>query len=209
MAREAMVREQIMARGIRDDRVLRAMRTVPRERFVPAEYLGSAYDDCALAIEHRQTISQPFIVAYMTNALRVEPNHKVLEIGMGSGYQTAILSCLTEHLHTVERIESLAKVACDRLAALGITHPHIHIGDGSLGWPECAPYDRIIVTAAAPTVPLALIEQLVDGGQIVIPVGESERQRLVSVWKRQGRTVEHPMIPCRFVKLVGEEGWKA
>lgn len=204
-----MVRDQIMARGIRDDRVLRAMRTVPRERFVPAEYLASAYDDCALSIEHRQTISQPFIVAYMTNALRVEPHHKVLEIGMGSGYQTAILAHLTDRLHTVERIESLAKAARDRLAALGITHPHIHTGDGSLGWPECAPYDRIIVTAGAPAVPLALIDQLADGGYMVIPVGGGERQRLVSVWKRKRRTVERPLIPCRFVKLVGQEGWKA
>ena len=204
-----MVDEQLRARGVKNDRVLDAMMTIPRERFVPPGQRTQAYEDRALPIGQGQTISQPFIVAYMTNALRVEPNHKVLEIGMGSGYQTAILSYLTEHLHTVERIESLAKVARDRLAALGITHPHIHIGDGSLGWPECAPYDRIIVTAAAPSVPLALIEQLVDGGQIVIPVGESERQRLVSVWKRHGRTVEHPMIPCRFVKLVGKEGWKA
>ena len=202
-----MVRDQIMARGIRDDRVLRAMRTVPRERFVPAEFLASAYDDCALAIEYRQTISQPFIVAYMTNALRVEPHHKVLEIGMGSGYQTAILAYLTDHLHTVERIEALAKEACNRLATLGITHPHTHTGDGSLGWPPCAPYDRIIVTAAAPTVPQTLIDQLADGGQIVIPVGDSGRQRLVSVWKQHDRTVERPMIPCRFVKLVGKEGW--
>ena len=204
-----MVRDQILSRGIRDDRVLAAMRTVPRERFVPAEYVESAYDDCALAIEHLQTISQPFIVAYMTNALRVERNHKVLEIGMGSGYQTAILAHFTDQLYTVERIEALAKVACDRLAALGIPLPHIRTGDGSVGWPEDAPYDRIIVTAAAPAVPLALLDQLVDGGRMVIPVGGAERQRLVSVWKRRGCTLERPMIPCRFVKLIGEGGWKA
>ena len=187
-----MIREQILARGIGDERVLAAMRTVPRERFVPAEQQASAYDDGALAIAHHQTISQPFIVAYMTNALHIAPHHKVLEIGTGSGYQTAILAHLTEHLHTVERIEALATAARDRLTALGITHPHLHIGDGSLGWPEDAPYDRMIVTAAAPTVPATLIDQLADDGQLIIPVGEPDHQRLVSVWKRPARTIERP-----------------
>jgi len=202
-----MVRDQIIARGMDDERVLAAMRTVPRELFVPAEYQPSAYDDCALAIAHHQTISQPYIVAYMTNALRVGSHHKVLEIGTGSGYQTAILAHLTDHLHTIERIEALARAARDRLTALGITHPILHTGDGSLGWPDDAPYDRMIVTAAAPTVPTTLIDQLVDDGLLIIPVGESEHQRLVSVWKRPFRTIERPLIPCRFVKLLGQHAW--
>ncbi len=200
-----MIATQIEARGIGDPRVLAAIERVPRERFVPEAIRHLAHDDCALAIEADQTISQPYIVAYMTHALRVGPNTRVLEIGTGSGYQSAILSELTQQLWTIERIAELSRTASERLRGRDI---HFRVGDGSLGWPEEAPFDRIIVTAAAPSVPQPLLDQLVDGGALVIPVGDSANQRLLAITKLPDRTIEHPLIRCRFVKFIGEAAWQ-
>lgn len=207
LARRNMVEQQIRGRGIRDPRVLAAVEAIPRERFVAPEFQVMAYEDRALPIDRDQTISQPYIVAYMTEALRVEQDHKVLEVGTGSGYQSAILAQLTDCVHTVERHQSLADAAAARFAALNITNVTLHIGDGSLGWPAEAPFDRIIVTAAAPSVPDRLVDQLVDGGRMVIPVGDTDQQTLIVVVKRAGRTVEHPSVACRFVRLIGEAAW--
>jgi len=206
-ARHLMIRDQIAARGIKDPRVLEAMAAVPREYFVPSEERDRAYEDRALAIAEHQTISQPYIVAIMTEALGVGPHDKTLEVGTGSGYQAAILARLTDCLHTIERLESLAEAAEQRLSALGITGVQFHYGDGSLGWPEAAPYDRIIVTAAAPSVPPALVEQLAEGGVLVIPLGGPSQQTLTVLNKQGGRTVERTLIACRFVKLVGRDAW--
>lgn len=202
-----MIEKQIKTRGVNDAQVLAAMETIPRELFVLPQDQASAYDDRALAIDERQTISQPYIVAYMTAALKVQRHHKVLEIGTGSGYQAAILAKLTDHLHTVERLELLSEEAAGRLESLGITGVHFHLGDGSLGWPEQAPYDRIMVTAGAPSVPESLSDQLTEGGIMVIPVGDTAQQTLVSVTKRANRTVERSLIACRFVKLMGRDAW--
>lgn len=207
-ARQLMIQEQIKARGISDPRVLAAMAAIPREQFIPPQDAKLAYEDRALAIEEHQTISQPYIVAYMTQALELEQSHKVLEVGTGSGYQTAILAKLTDRLHTIERLESLSERAAGRLASLGITGVNFHLGDGSLGWPECAPYDRIMVTAGAPSVPGALLDQLVDEGMMIIPVGNAAQQTLVSLTKHADRTSERSLIPCRFVKLVGRQAWR-
>ena len=206
-ARRHMIHNQIMARGVRDQRVLDAVDAVPRELFVPQAMREMAYDDRALPIDEEQTISQPYIVAYMTAKLEVEPDHNVLEIGTGSGYQTAILARLAKTVHTIERFESLHRTAKAVLGTMAITNVQFHVGDGTLGWPESAPFDRIIVTAAAPHVPKPLIDQLVLGGKLVIPVGDAAQQTLLQVTKRLGRTVEIPLIACRFVKLIGQAGW--
>ena len=206
--RDEMVYNQIEARGIRDPRVLAAIRAVPREQFVPPNQQMLAYDDRALSIEHEQTISQPYIVAYMTRALCVGPHDRVLEVGTGSGYQTAVLAHLTDRLDTIERLEALSAAAADRLERLGIGGVRFHIGDGSLGWASDGPYDRIIVTAAAPHVPQPLLDQLVDGGLIIVPVGDTSQQTLVSVVQRGGRSVERSLIACRFVKLIGRSAWE-
>ncbi|NOT00849.1 MAG: protein-L-isoaspartate(D-aspartate) O-methyltransferase [Phycisphaerales bacterium] len=202
-----MIDTQISARGIRDPRVLAAMDAVPRERFVPEALRSAAYEDRALPIDEQQTISQPYIVAYMTDALCVAPHHRVLEVGTGSGYQVAVLAHLANEVHTIERLEVLSETAARRVAALGIQNVQFHLGDGSLGWPDAAPYDRIIVTAAAPAVPPALIAQLVEGGILVLPVGEQGKQTLVSATRRAHRTVERVLIACRFVRLVGRDAW--
>lgn len=202
-----MVHDQIEGRGITDGRVLAAMETIPRERFVPPEQADHAYEDRALPIDERQTISQPYIVAYMTAALKVGPHDNTLEIGTGSGYQTAVLAHLTDRLHTVERLEVLAEAAEQRLGELGFAQVHFHLGDGSLGWPAAAPYDRIMVTAGAPGVPGPLVDQLAEGGVLVIPIGDACQQTLTSVSKRGGRSTERSLIACRFVKLVGRDAW--
>ncbi len=206
-ARLQMIEQQIAARGIRDPDVLRALAETPREQFVLPRDAEIAYDDRALAIDCDQTISQPYIVAYMSEKLRIDPTHQVLEIGTGSGYQTAILARLTRHLHTIERLDSLSRHAARRLADLGITGVHFHVADGSLGCPQAAPFDRIIVTAAAPSVPTPLMDQLVDGGRMLIPIGDATQQTILSIIKRGPRIVEVPLIPCRFVKLLGQSGW--
>jgi protein-L-isoaspartate(D-aspartate) O-methyltransferase len=191
-------------RGIRDHNVLRAMETVPRSLFVPDELTPHAYADRALPIACGQTISQPFLVAYMTEQLDVQPNHKVLEIGMGSGYQTAVLARLARRVYTIERYRTLVGSAELRLQALKITNVTSMPGDGSAGWPAQAPFDRIMVTAAADEIPKALIKQLAPGGVMVIPVGATGGdQRLFRIEKdADGKVTEKPLMAVRFVPLV-------
>jgi len=206
-ARKAMVQQQLVARGISDPAVLQAMQEVPRERFVPESIRDAACDDRALPVGNGQTISQPYIVAYMTEKLQVRPGHRVLEIGTGTGYQTAILHRVGAEVYSIERIAHLHESARQRLADLGFGPVHLRCGDGTLGWPEHAPYDRIIVTAGAPETPASLVEQLAEAGRIVIPIGRRDYQVLVCVEKREGRTVETTLVPCRFVGLIGQQGW--
>ena len=203
-----MVVEQIQARHIYDQRVLEAMRKVPRHRFVPPEHWHLAYADCPLPIGQNQTISQPYIVSLMTELLSLGGNEVILEIGTGSGYQAAILSLLAREVYTIERHQRLATQAAVVLAELGLTNVHVHVGDGSLGWPEHAPYDGVIATAAAPRVPKPLLEQLADGGRLVIPVGGRGGQYLER-WLRQGEKFKHEQgVPVAFVPLLGEYGWQ-
>ncbi len=207
-ARKRMVEEQIAARGVEDERVLQAMRRVPRHLFVPEEYLEWAYSDSPLPIGQGQTISQPYIVALMTALLEIPPEGgRVLEVGTGSGYQAAILAHLAEEVYTIERHAALAAQARERLRALGLHNVFVRVGDGSLGWPEHAPYDGIIVTAAAPEIPPALQEQVRPGGHIVIPVGGRGGQTLER-WTRRGATFQREAItPVAFVPLLGTQGW--
>ena len=205
--RHQMVDRQIASRGIKDERVLEAMRGVPRHEFVLPGDLALAYIDHPLAIGHGQTISQPYIVALMTDLLRVEPGHRVLEIGTGSGYQAAILARLAERVVSIERIPELAERTRRLLERLGIGNIKVVEGDGTLGRPDDAPYDRVMVTAGAPCVPKALTEQLSEGGRIVIPVGSEGLQELEVVSKAKGKIKTENAGGCRFVKLIGEDGW--
>jgi protein-L-isoaspartate(D-aspartate) O-methyltransferase len=205
--RRRMVEEQIRRRGIQDQRVLDAMIALPRERFVPEGVRADAYQDRALPIGHDQTISQPYIVAYMTEQLCIAPDARVLEIGTGTGYQTALLALLAKHVFTIERIPALHEQATRNLTVLDRSNITMSVGDGSLGMPVHAPYDRIIATAGAPSVPGPLVDQLVDGGVLVIPVGGKTEQTIVRVVREQRRTIETPTLACRFVKLIGHEGW--
>ncbi len=194
---------QLRRRGIRDPKVLRAIEMVPRDLFVDEAFAGHGYQDIALPIECGQTISQPFVVAFMTEKLAQEATHKVLEIGTGSGYQAAVLSHLCRRVYTVERWRELQKVAKLRLAELKITNVTTIIGDGWLGWPPQAPFDRIIVTAAALDAPAALLDQLKDGGRMIILLGETrDSQSLVQIEKTEEGMVETPLLPVRFVPLV-------
>lgn len=202
-----MVRTQMESRGIRNARVLAAMRTVPRHEFVDPMQWSEAYYDYPLPIGEGQTISQPYIVALMTEQLRVLPEHHVLEIGTGCGYQAAVLGRLAARVTSIERIPELASRSRETLEHLGIANVRVILGDGTLGWAEDAPYDRIIVTAAAPNVPKALIDQLADGGRMVIPVGSPHLQDLLIVHKNEGEVITEHSIGCRFVRLVGEQGW--
>lgn len=202
LKRARMVEEQIVARGVRDKRVLEAMRKVPRHLFVPEGFVHQAYDDNPLPIGQGQTISQPYIVAAMSEALQVEKNHRVLEIGTGSGYQTAILAELAQMVWTVEIIEELSIRARQVLNRLDYRNIRFRIGDGNMGWPEFAPYDRIIVTAAAENFPYKLTEQLVEGGRIVVPVGYSGGQTLILGVKHGKRVVQRPLMDVVFVPLV-------
>lgn len=204
-----MIDQQLRARGIRDALVLEAVNRIPREIFVPPALVGAAYEDRALPIEAGQTISQPYMVAYMTEQLATNRNSRVLEVGTGSGYQTAILASLADHVYSIERIAELRRAAEDRLRALGLTNVTLHTGDGTLGLWEFAPYDRILVTAAAPGIPESLIDQLAVGGRLIIPVGGETEQTILRVDRLHDRTVELPLLACRFVKLIGEEGWRA
>jgi protein-L-isoaspartate(D-aspartate) O-methyltransferase len=204
-----MVRGQLERRGIRDKRVLEAMATIPREAFVPQTPAPVAYDDRALPIEQGQTISQPYIVARMTELLRVEPGDCVLEIGTGSGYQAAVLARLGARVVTIERHEALARGAVEHLAELGIEGVEVRVGDGSKGDAEGAPWDGIIVTAAAPQIPAALREQLAIGGRLVIPVGARWEQELIVVERRtETEWRERSDGAVVFVPLVGEGGWQ-
>jgi protein-L-isoaspartate(D-aspartate) O-methyltransferase len=194
---------QLRRRGIRDTRVLRAIERVPRELFVDEAFADHAYQDIALPIECGQTISQPFVVAFMTERLELDPRHKVLEIGTGSGYQAAVLSHLCRRVYTVERWRELQKAAEQRLAKLKINNVTTIIGDGWLGWPPQAPFDRIIVTAAALDAPAALLDQLKEGGRMIIPLGETrDAQSLVQIDKTEEGLLETPLLPVRFVPLV-------
>ncbi len=206
-ARERMVREQLAARGIRDERVLAAFRRVPREIFVPEEERDRAYEDRPLGIGFEQTISQPYMVACMTEALELRGGEKVLEVGTGSGYQTAILAALGADVWTIERIEALSACARGNLERAGFAGAHFRVGDGTLGWPEEAPFDRAIVTAGAPSLPVALVSQLRAGGSMVIPVGDEMEQELFLVRREGGRVTKKRICGCVFVKLLGKEGW--
>jgi protein-L-isoaspartate(D-aspartate) O-methyltransferase len=202
-----MVRTQIQARGIRDSRVLEAMRRVPRERFVPSRMAEFAYEDSALPIEAEQTISQPFVVALMTEALQLGPDDRVLEIGTGSGYAAAILGQICAHVVTVERHASLAETAAEVFTEQGYDNIEVHVTDGSMGWPEGAPYDAIVSTAGGPRVPPALVEQLRAGGRLVMPIGDRSAQTLVRLTKSPEGVREEKLGDVRFVPLVGAEAW--
>lgn len=207
--RERMVKRQIAGRGVRSQKVLEAMRKVPRERFLPQGQGVWAYDDAPLPIGDGQTISQPYIVAYMTEALALEGGEKVLEIGTGSGYAAAVLAEIAADVYTIERIEALATMASTVLDDLDYTNVHVRHGDGTLGWPEHAPFDGIVVTAGGPDVPDTLRHQLKVGGRLVIPVGKTtwyqELVRVTRVGEDEFRTED--LVPVRFVPLIGEEGW--
>lgn len=198
-----MVAEQVASRGIEDPRVLEAMRRVPRHRFVPESCQDDAYADHPLPIGHGQTISQPYIVAFMTEALRLRGGEKVLEIGTGSGYQAAVLAELGCEVYTMEIVEPLAREAGERLRALGYERVHVRAGDGYRGWPEAAPFDAVIVTAAPDHVPQPLVEQLMPGGRLVLPVGDLW-QELVLVEKTADGTVQRDLLPVRFVPMTGK-----
>jgi protein-L-isoaspartate(D-aspartate) O-methyltransferase len=202
-----MIRFDLNDRGIHDERVLDAFRRVDRKHFVPGLSREHAYNDRALTLTHGQTISQPYVTALMTQALLLKGSERVLEIGTGSGFQTAILSCLAKEVYTVERVEFLATTAEDRLLDLGYKNIHFKLGDGSLGWAEHAPFDRIIFTAACPRNPAAVEKQLIDGGILVAPVGTPEEQELVAVYIKNGKRTETPLGPCVFVKLIGHDGF--
>ena len=206
--RARMVEHDLAGRGIRDPAVLAAMEAVPREDFVPAALAGRAYDDSALPIEASQTISQPYIVAAMTEAAELGPDDRVLEIGTGSGYGAAVLDAVAGPVVTVERHHELAESAKQRLADTGHGDVVVVEGDGSLGWPEGGPYDAIVVTAAGPTVPRALVDQLADGGRLVIPIGGLHgAQQLVRIRRQGDQAVEEDLGPVAFVPLIGDQGW--
>lgn len=205
--RRRMVERQLVARGIHDKQVLDAMSRIPRENFVPSCYREDAYYDGPLQIGEGQTISQPYMVAIMTQSLCLKNNDKVLEIGTGSGYQTAILLHITPHVYSIERIPSLAEAATIRLRDLGYSTFSIKVGDGTCGWPEEAPFDAIIVTAAAPSIPLTLKQQLSDGGRLVIPVGSRYTQILYKITRSGDSFSVEEITPCVFVPLIGAYGW--
>jgi protein-L-isoaspartate(D-aspartate) O-methyltransferase len=206
--RENMVAQQITARGVADRRVLEAMLAVPRHLFVPENMSDRAYDDSPLPIGDGQTISQPYMVAWMTELLEVRENDKVLEVGTGSGYQAAVLCELAKEVLSVEQHSSLADRARERLRSLGYRNFRIRVGDGTLGWPEEAPFDCIIVTAGAPSVPQPLLEQMSDGGRLVIPVGSSGMQMLNLIRRKGKDYLASDKGTCVFVPLVGKLGWK-
>jgi protein-L-isoaspartate(D-aspartate) O-methyltransferase len=204
-ARQRMVAEQLRSRDVKDPRVLAAIEKVPRHRLVPESVRSQAYEDHPLPIGHGQTISQPYIVGFMTQALQVEPEHRVLEIGTGSGYQAAVLGELAREVYTIEIVEPLAASAKESLAALGYTNVHERAGNGYEGWPEHAPVDRIIVTAAPEDVPPALVEQLKVGGIMAIPVGSGLMQELRILKKTEGGLETLDTLPVRFVPMTGKK----
>ncbi len=205
--RRHMVEDHIRHRGVHDPRVLEAMIAIPREEFIPANVRTAAYEDRALPIGHDQTISQPFIVAHMIEQLSVKPDNRVLEIGTGTGYQTALLALLAGKVFSVERIPALQEQASRNLAPLNLTNITMSVGDGSVGLEAHAPFDRVIASAAAPEIPAALVDQLVDRGVLVMPVGGKTQQTIVRVVRDGSRTIETPGLACRFVKLIGQEAW--
>jgi len=204
--RQQMVTDQLVPRGITDERVLYAMRTVRRHEFMPEEVRDLAYMDSAVRIGYEQTISQPYIVAFMTQELDLQAHHKLFELGTGSGYQAAVASMLVDEVFTVEIVPALAQRAKDDLARLDYDNVHVRQGDGWAGWPDEAPFDRIIVTAAASEVPSPLLEQLADGGRMILPIGPpGGRQELILVWKtRAGEVKTRELLPVRFVPVTGD-----
>lgn len=206
-ARRRMVERQLRRRGIEDERVLAAMGEVPREAFVPASLRDRAYADSALPIGEEQTISQPWIVAAICQALELEGSELVLEVGTGSGYSAAVLARLAAHVVSIERRGSLAGAAAKALESLGVRNVELTVGDGSLGVPERAPFDAIAVHAAAPAAPSALIDQLADGGRLVVPVSGEDTDVLTALRRAGDRVEKTDLGPCRFVPLIGEEGF--
>ena len=202
--RQQMVQQQLVARGIKDEHVLAAMAKVPREEFVPPESRAAAYEDGPLPIGYGQTISQPYIVAFMTEQLRPKPSDRVLEVGTGSGYHAAILAELVSEVYSIEIVEPLAKNAEATLQRLGYKNVHAKFGDGYKGWPETAPFDAIIVTCAPDKVPQPLVDQLRDGGRMVIPVGNTFAQQLYLLEKKNGQLKQSATLPVRFVPMAGE-----
>jgi len=203
-----MVSGQIERRGLTEVRLLQALRSVPRHRFVPLDVQDQAYNDSPLPIGSGQTISQPYIVALMTSLAGLKGDENVLEIGTGSGYQAAVLACLAKTVHTIERHAALSGWASSTLDQLGYNNVYVHLGDGSYGWPDAAPYQAIIVTAAAPHPPQPLLDQLDEDGRLVIPIGERRLQNL-QVWQRTGQQFTcETIIPVAFVPLRGDLGWK-
>jgi protein-L-isoaspartate(D-aspartate) O-methyltransferase len=206
--RAEMIEKQLRRRGIKDGAVLAVMLAVPRHEFVPMDLRVRAYEDAPLPIGSGQTISQPYIVAAMTAALQLQPHHRVLEIGTGCGYQAAVLSQLAKEVFTIESRPELASAASERLLQIGYSNVHVHCGDGTLGLPDFAPFDAILVAAAAPTVPKPLLAQLSEGGRIIIPVGDAENQELQLIEKRAEAFPTRVLEGCRFVPLVGFHGWQ-
>ena len=207
--RRSMVESQLRARGIRDERVLAAMSRVPRHEFVSADYRDQVYEDHPIPIGEGQTISQPYIVAIMLQALALDPSDVVLEVGTGSGYLTALLAELTRQVSSVERHASLARTAHATLARLGYTNVEVIVGDGGNGFPDQAPFDAIVVSAAAPQIPPPLFEQLREGGRMIVPVGPAHAQELQLARKHDGQPVVSTLEGCRFVPLIGSEGYRS
>ena len=208
LAREKMVKNQLVPRGIVDKGVLRALAKIQRHLFVEDALINEAYNDHPLPIGYKQTISQPYIVALMTQALELSGKEKTLEIGTGSGYQTAILGELSEKVYTIERVRPLMENTRTLLAEIGYTNIMFKAFDGTLGWKEYMPYDAIMVTAGAPKIPRPLLDQLADGGRMVVPIGDKHSQELIKVIKVKGRYKETSLGGCRFVSLIGVHGWK-
>lgn len=207
--REALVEEQLVPRGISDKSVLDAFRKVPRHEFVPADMRQSAYNDYPLPIGENQTISQPYMVALMTECLKLKGAERVLEVGTGSGYQAAILAEIAKEVYSVERFQYLADRAKGILDSLGYKNIEIMIGDGTLGWKEHAPYDGIVVTAGAPAIPPSLVRQLKDGGRLVIPIGQGTFGQILTLVEKIGSSIRTSEIcSCAFVPLIGKEGWR-
>jgi protein-L-isoaspartate(D-aspartate) O-methyltransferase len=203
-----MVQRQLRDRGVRDERVLAAMADVPRHRFIADTSGGCAYGDHPVPIGAGQTISQPYMVAIMTECLSLKGDEKVLEVGSGSGYQAAVLGQLAREVWSMERIPALAEAAGAALRELGYHNVHVVVGDGTLGYPEQAPFDAILVAAGAPGIAQSWLDQLADGGRIAVPVGDRWAQTLIAGYKRGNRLDEHPVCSCVFVPLIGEQGWE-
>jgi protein-L-isoaspartate(D-aspartate) O-methyltransferase len=204
-----MIEEQVVRRGITDERVIAAMRRAPRHLFVEEALRDRAYGDHPLPIGEQQTISQPYIVALMTSLLALDGDEKVLEVGTGSGYQTAVLAALARRVCSIERLPALAGRARSTVEGLGITNVWIRVGNGTLGWPDEAPFDRILVAAGAPLIPPPLFQQLADGGRMVLPIGDTTNQTLTLVENAGGTMKTTPYGDCTFVKLVGKYAWEA
>jgi protein-L-isoaspartate(D-aspartate) O-methyltransferase len=205
---DQMIQSEVIDRGITDKRVIAAMCEAPRDKFFATDQKGRAFAGRALPIGHGQTISEPYIVALMTERLMLEASNRVLEIGTGSGYQTAVLCKIVKEVFSVERIKPLLDAAFERLMDLNVRNVHFRHGDGTMGWPEQAPFDRILIAAGAPELPRKLLlSQLIDGGVAVLPYGPQDQQMLVTVKRVGQKLIETEVCPCRFVKLIGQEGW--